>query len=610
MSKFKELLITLNNNKITLTANEKNILLSDKDFIDYCDSQFDWDYREHDYLLKLLAIDKDDENYSLDAFGNRISFNGNKLIKKSGTKLILSHIHENEIKKCSQNFNYFRKFYVKIVTNHGVDRPDVREYQERLERDLLEHSEIAVSFPRQSGKSVTVGTYLLWEGIFREDIVIGIAAQKARPAREVLSKIRQSFTLLPIWIMPGVTTFNKTRIDLENGCKFLTDSTNIDSFRGDSCNIIFADECAYIRPQVWKDFTDAILPTQAALSFTKTIFASTANGFNHWYHIVQKAKKNRSKIGWKLSQCSWKEVPRFDKKGNPISHEEFKKREIAKNSLVYWNQAHENQFLGSSNTLLSSEALGRLESEEPLYINKIINNLSIYKEPVKDKKYIIGVDPNKDGLDKVGIQVIDISQFPFEQVASANLDDSYITIAGKLFDVGTYYNNALIIIENNIDQSIVDSLFINYEYENVFRERGKKLLGFRTTTRTKRLTLSHLKKFIEEDKLKIYDRATIDEMFVFIENGKGSFSAEEGYHDDLVMSLAVCFAPFLDIYVFDDFKTFLEKLENKKIEGEKEDDSILNILSLGFSDFGGDEPPVFEDGPIIFNPFSDPLFSK
>jgi hypothetical protein len=127
---------------------------------------------------------------------------------------------------------------------------------------------------------------------------------------------------------------------------------------------------AYIRPSVWKDFTDAILPTQAALSFTKTIFASTANGYNHWYHIVQKAKNNKSKHGWKLSECSWKEVPRFDKKGKPISHEEFKEKEIDKNGLIYWNQAHENQFLGSSNTLISSDALRRFVSEEPIIIGR------------------------------------------------------------------------------------------------------------------------------------------------------------------------------------------------------------------------------------------------
>jgi len=595
-----------------------------------------------------------------------------------------------------------------------------------------------------SHNTVSVGNYVLWESCFRSDIIIGLAAQKAGTAREVLSKIRQSFVLLPIWLMPGVTEFNKGRLTFENGTRILTDSTGIDSFRGYSCNIIFVDECfegitntrvknkktgeisiirlkdlydnlsskniqvnhnpnnnnfmfsyeaeialnneyevltqsgwknfqaikrversesfeltlsngkvlnatpshsilvgksssgkifrsfkslnvgdkiknlkivnkqilnetnyfydlmgvedtetyivedsitshncAYIRPSVWKEFTDAILPTQAALSFTKLIFASTANGYNHWYHLVQKARKGE---GYHLSEAHWREVPRYDKSGNPITHEEFKEKEIAKNGLLFWNQAHENQFLGSSNTLINSTALGRMVLEEPSLIDSIFNGLRIFKIPEKQHRYIIGVDPAKDGIDKIGIQVIDITQFPFEQVASANLDDSYISIPGKLFDLGTYYNNAMVIVENNIDQSIVDSLYMNYEYPDVFRERNKKILGFRTTTKTKRLMLSHLKKFIEEDKFVVRDQETIDQFFTFVDNGKGSYAAEDLYHDDLIMSLALCFAPFLEIRNFEDFKDFLSKLEAKKKEYEEEEDSILTTISFGYVD--------------------------
>ena len=159
-NKFKNLLISLFKNKIELSKIEKDILLSDQEFIDYCDSQFEWDYDEHDYLLKLLDIQKDDENYFLDAFGNRISFNGNKSIKKSGTKLSVNIIHENEIKKCSKDFNYFRKYYIRIITKLGIDRPEIRPYQERLEKDLLEYSEVAVSYPRQSGKCQKSDTLL------------------------------------------------------------------------------------------------------------------------------------------------------------------------------------------------------------------------------------------------------------------------------------------------------------------------------------------------------------------------------------------------------------------------------------------------------------------
>ena len=49
--------------------------------------------------LEILDFPKDSEQYYLDSFGNRISFNGNRRIKKQFTKLNLSPIHIEEIEK-------------------------------------------------------------------------------------------------------------------------------------------------------------------------------------------------------------------------------------------------------------------------------------------------------------------------------------------------------------------------------------------------------------------------------------------------------------------------------------------------------------------------------
>ena len=49
--------------------------------------------------IEILDIPKDEEEYYLDAFGNRMSFNGNRSLKKGLSKLPLSDIHIQEIKK-------------------------------------------------------------------------------------------------------------------------------------------------------------------------------------------------------------------------------------------------------------------------------------------------------------------------------------------------------------------------------------------------------------------------------------------------------------------------------------------------------------------------------
>ena len=64
------------------------------------------------------------------------------------------------------------------------------------------------------------------------------------------------------------------------------------------------------------------------------------------------------------------------------------------------------------------------------------------------------------------------------------------------------------------------------------------IAGVRTTKSVKKIGCSHLKHLIENGKLLIQDAQTIFELSNFIRKG-GSFSAEEGQHDDTVMSLVI-----------------------------------------------------------------------
>jgi hypothetical protein len=87
--------------------------------------------------LDILDIDKDNEQYYLDAFGNRISFNGNRRLKKPFIKLNLSKIHKEEIEKCANDIHYFKDNYVKIKTKAGVNFPDLRPYQDDFINDII-----------------------------------------------------------------------------------------------------------------------------------------------------------------------------------------------------------------------------------------------------------------------------------------------------------------------------------------------------------------------------------------------------------------------------------------------------------------------------------------
>ena len=55
----------------------------------------------------------------------------------------------------------------------------------------------------------TIATYLLWKAITSDNINIGIAANVQKLATEVLDKIKKIYIEMPIWLQPGLMSWNK-----------------------------------------------------------------------------------------------------------------------------------------------------------------------------------------------------------------------------------------------------------------------------------------------------------------------------------------------------------------------------------------------------------------
>jgi hypothetical protein len=385
-----------------------------------------------DKFLDQINIEKNQEGYYLDAFGERISFNGIRQLKKPYTKLNLNQRQQNEIIACQEDYFYFRRNYCKILTKSGIGRPEPRQYQERLENELVEGDDVVAFFPRQcissdtnivinnnittaldffelcnledkyytkpskvdkknysgrnnkfkrdnenptynhqgklssiteqkfiktikarnkfvstpkgnvkvlevhktipyskfrietenglflegaynhvvikedysevymkdslnstlitekgpskvskvidleieenmydlsidsedelyfsngilshnSGKTVTIATYLLWCALTRQNINIGIAANVVSLAQEVLDKIKKIYIEMPIWLQPGLMSWNKQSVEFDNGNKIMISASNSDAFRGFSLSILYCsheDEMVTVR---------------------------------------------------------------------------------------------------------------------------------------------------------------------------------------------------------------------------------------------------------------------------------------------------------------------------------------------------------------------------
>lgn len=344
-----------------------------------------------------------------------------------------------------------------------------------------------------------------------------------------------------------------------------------------------SSNCAFIKTSVWEEFADSIFPSQSALAWKKNIIISTAKGLNHFYDLVQKAKLDDMQPNSKTAfiEVQWDEVPRYDSKGNLMEPEEFKRQIIKRYGRVYFEQNYGNSFVGSSETLISPEVLTELQHRNPIAVWD--DMLRIYSEPQQNHTYIMSVDAAKEGKDYFAVQVIDVTEMPFKQVAAANLQVDYLTMPDFLYEWGARFNTAHMIIENNegAGQSIADMLVNHFEYPNIYYQDSKyKYPGFRTTKNTRDSIIRMLQILINSHKLEIVDKETISE-FQRFELVNDKYQASSG-HDDLVMALAISIAPMTKMDNFSDFGKFLDALKSDEV---LDSGAFFEIGDLAFEDF-------------------------
>ena len=289
---------------------------------------------------------------------------------------------------------------------------------------------------------------------------------------------------------------------------------------------------------------------------------------------------------------------------------------VEKQNQYYTNGvvSHNCEFMGSSGTLISGAALKALAFVKPLHSSD--NGIKIYEQPIAGHNYAMISDTSRGkGLDYHATVVVDITEIPYKLVATFRDNEMsplvYPTIIKKL---GEYYNQAYALIEiNDNGQQVADSLFEDYEYENILStsEAGKKVTvnwgmgtksqrGIRTTKSVKRLGCSILKNLIENSKLLIQDFDVITELSTFVAQGT-SFEAEEGSHDDLVMCL-VLFAWLTNQQFFSDMSNvnIKEKLYREQMKQIEEDQ--LPIFLAGHLEVDDVKNKGYVEGGVYWMP--------
>ena len=508
---------------------------------------------------------------------------GNPLLKKANTPIEFTQEQIEEFIKCQDDPVYFANNYVKIVTlDHGLQTFKPYHFQEKLIKNFHEHRFNICKMPRQTGKSTTVISFLLHFAVFNDNVNIGILANKAATARELLDRLQTAYENLPKWMQQGIISWNKGSLELENGSKILAASTSASAVRGMSFNILFLDEFAFVPNHIADSFFASVYPTITSGKSTKVIIVSTPHGMNHFYRMWHDAEKGKNE--YVPTDVHWSEVPGRD--------EEWKKQTIANTSDQQFKVEFECEFLGSVDTLIAPSKLRNFVYDSPLKRNA---GLDIYENPIEEHDYVITVDVARGvSEDYSAFVVIDITQFPHRLVAKyRNNEIKPMLFPNIIYEVARNYNGAYILCEvNDIGDQVASLLHYDLEYQNVLmcsmRGRagqivgqgfsGKKTqLGVKMSKTVKKVGALNLKTIIEEDKLIFNDYDVISELTTFISKNN-SFEAEDGCNDDLAMCLVI----YAWLVAQDYFKELTDQDIRKRLYEEQKNQIEQDMSPFGF----------------------------
>jgi hypothetical protein len=523
-------------------------------------------------------------------------YKGNPNLKAENVKIEFTTDQIQEYLKCKNDPIYFAKNYIKIVSlDDGLIPFSMYDFQEELITNFHENRFNIAKLPRQTGKSTTVVSYLLHYALFNDNIRIAILANKAATAIELLGRLQLSYENLPKWLQQGVGSWNKGSLELENGSKIVAASTSSSAVRGNSFNIIFLDEFAFIPNHIAEQFFSSVYPTISSGQTTKVIIISTPNGMNMFYKLWHDAE--RGKNGYIPLEVHWSAVPGRDA--------EWKRQTIANTSERQFTQEFECEFLGSVDTLITPSKLRMMIYDDPLTRSK---GMDVYEDPIDKHTYLMTVDVSRGmSNDYSAFIVFDISQFPYKVVAKyRNNEIKPMLFPNIIHDVAKAYNKSFVLAEvNDIGEQVTSILHFDLEYDNILmcsmRGRagqmvgqgfsGKKTqLGIKMSKTVKKIGCSNLKTIIEDDKLVIRDYDIISELTTFIQKSQ-SFEAEEGCNDDLAMCLVI----FAWLVVQDYFKEMTDNDVRKRIYEDQKDQIEQDMAPFGFMSDGLSDETSFID---------------
>ena len=451
---------------------------------------------------------------------------------------------------------------------------------------------------RQMGFSTLTESILFKETVTKFNRRTGIITHLASATSNLFNMSKLMLDNLPEDIKPSVKRSNAQELIFDNDegkglkskIKCMTAGTS-GVGRSDTFDNLHLSELAFWEGDVTATLT-GLFQAVPNLPDTMIIIESTANGYEKFHELWEQAVNGESDFIPLF--VAWFELPEYSMTYSGFTltkeEEELKERYNLTNDQLEWRRwcirnncqndieqfkqeypsCPEEAFISTGKCVFDKEAIiqrlryvpkpikqGYFVFNEEKAKQNIMTDIKwvydkkgcikIYKLPNMPQytEYCIGGDTAGDTMgDEFSSDVIDARTL--EQVATLTMQTDEDLYAKQMYCLGMYYEWALIGVETNYStypQKKLEELgypkFYVREVVDRFDKSVTKQFGFNTNKKTKPLAISHLVELVREHTDIFNNEKTLRQMLTFVRKENGKQEAEEGYHDDKVMSIAI-----------------------------------------------------------------------
>ena len=480
--------------------------------------------------------------------------------------------------------------FIKIADKSGNIVPFILTPEQREFLTNLDNKNIVLK-SRQLGLSVVCIAESIREVVTRDNCTCALISHNQSSCNAVFDKLKQQYNSLPDWIKPETVQNNRQALTFKNGSSIICVTAGTkDILRGNTITgICHCSEIAF-----WTDIERHMKSLSQACSESSTlILESTANGFNRFSELYYQAKSKENDFNayffnWINGRTLFKgqydiavqkylnshnermltieELDNDEKQliemGATMDQIIWRRGKISTEGLdtfhVEFPSTDDECFISTGCNVFDTTRIGKLlknKFKDPMREDRLIirnelknwiknGSLRIFKQPVKDMRYWIGVDVSEGvGLDSSTMFVLDKNG---ENVATfKNNKIKPYEFADVCAYVGRYYNNAQLVVEKaSGGHSVIERLRYEHKYRNMAKyktyDEFNKIqwkYGFDTNQKSKGIAVNDAREWFDKGLIKINDKEVLNEMKVFVIDENGKMGAVIGAHDDMVSAM-------------------------------------------------------------------------